>query len=211
MPEATVRFPKNHSSGFTLIELMVVLLIIAVVIAMAIPRLGKSLGSQMKTITRKIVVLNKELHHFSRLRNKTYRLVIDFGDKTVKNKPPRFYVESATTRQLLAPPEATPPPRKFGEDKDKPPPGPFSKDEEFLKKPIELPSGVAFEDVETDGYPKPVTEGLAFVHFFPEGLVQQCIIHLTDGKNMHWSLIVNPLTADTEVLTSYKKLKEIQP
>jgi hypothetical protein len=187
---------------------MVVLLIIAVVIGMTIPRLGKSLGSQMKTITRKIVVLDKELHHFARLRNKTYRLVLDFGNKDNK-KAPKIYVESASTRQLLAPPEATPTPRPFGSDKAPPPV--FTSDKEFLKKPIELPGGVIFEDVESSAYPKPVTEGQAFVHFFPEGLVQETIIHLTDGKDMHWSLVINPLTADTEVLTTYKKLKDIQP
>jgi general secretion pathway protein H len=209
MPTFRVRTCKQKSLGFTLVELLVTLGIIAFVVAIAIPKLGRTLGTQLRATTRRVVSLNKELHHFARLKNKTYRLVIDFGDS---NHKPSFDVESATTRQLLNPPDATPPPeKKKKDDKNKKPEDedPFAEDSEVLKKKIDLPYGVQFEDVETDNVEKPITEGKAYVVFFPEGLVQRAIIHLTDGKNIHWSLIINPLTGQTTVETEYIKLKDL--
>jgi general secretion pathway protein H len=194
------------SKGFTLIELMISIAIIAFVVAVGIPKLGRSTGSQFKAIARKIIVLNKELHHYARLKNKTYRLVMDFGDA---EHAPIFYVESASGAQLADSPDASPTPsRKKGDDKK--PKGPFSVDQEVLKKPISLPYGVTFEDVESETYPKPIKEGKAYIHFYPQGLVQRTIIHLHGGDKFNWSLIVNPLTADTTIRDEYVKLKDLQ-
>jgi len=200
-------FPaRTFNKGFTLIELLITLGIIAFVIGMGIPRLGRSLGSQLRSTTGRLVTLNKELHHFARLKNRTYRLVIQFGDSLHKSK---FFVESAEAKQLLAPPDATPPPSSI-KDKDKAPPPVWTIDREALKKPVELPEGVQFEDVENDTKDKPITEGTAYIVFFPAGLVQHSVIHITDSKKIHWTLVINPLTAQTEIRTEYIKMKDLQ-
>jgi prepilin-type N-terminal cleavage/methylation domain-containing protein len=202
----TFRARISNTSGFTLIEIMFVMAIIAFVVGIGIPRLGKNLGSQVRTLTRKIVVLNKDLHHMSRLRNKTYRLAISFGDATHAGS---MWVESANSKQLLDPPDATPTPQPHT-SLDKPPPaGPFSTDTELLKKPIVLPDAVKFEDVEIDPKGKPIQDGRAYIHFFPEGLVQEAVIHIGDGKTMHWSLVIEPLTGYTDVIEGEKHLKDI--
>src|SRR5579863_7602896 len=97
MPISLVRIcRKENQKGFTLIEILFVLGIITFIVAIAIPKLGRTLGTQLRATTRKIMTLDNELHHFARIKNKTYRLVIQFGDPDHKSK---FYVESASTRQ----------------------------------------------------------------------------------------------------------------
>jgi general secretion pathway protein H len=206
MPTSQARI--NRENGFTLIEILLVIAIIAFVIGIGIPRLSRSLGTQLRATTRKLVTLNREVHHSARLKNRTYRVVFDFGDKERKTSP-SFYVESGSGRELAPSPDATPP-SKFSRDKDKEPPPAFSPDTETLKKPVALPRGVQFEDVEIVGQDKPVTEGKAYVYFFPQGLVQKTIIHITDGAKIHWSLIINPLTGATEIRSEYIKLKDTE-
>jgi general secretion pathway protein H len=206
---ATISNPKvlrNHQNAFTLIELLVVILIIVFVVSIGIQRFGRSTGSQLRALTNKVSTLNKEIHHSARLKNKTYRLVLDFGDKEKPNGP-SIYVESGSGRELAPNPDATPLPHFGG---DKAPPAAFTKDSEILKKAIQLPKIIYFEDVEIENKEKPITEGRAYVYFFPQGLVQKSIIHLTDGKKIHWSLIINPLTASTIIKDEYVKLKDLE-
>jgi general secretion pathway protein H len=196
--------PKQK--GFTLIELLLTLAIVGFVVAIGIPKLGRSLGSQLRATTRRIVIVNREIHHSARLKHKAYRLVIDFGDKEKKSGG-SFYVESGSSRELLDDPESTP---SLHKSSGKAPPSPFTVDSEILKKPVELPRGVSFEDVEIEDLKKPVTDGKAYIHFFPQGLIQKAIIHITDGKKIHWSLIINSLTANTEIVDEYIKLKDTE-
>jgi general secretion pathway protein H len=197
----------KSNRGLTLIEILITVAIIAAVVAIGVPRLGRSLGSQIRAISRKIIVLNKQIHHSARLKNKTYRLVIDFGNDT-EGRDPLIIVESATGAQLLADPEATP--DRFAKNDDKKKKGPFSPDTEMLKKPITLPTGVRFLDVETENNRDPVKEGRAYIYFFANGLVTRSIIHITNGDKMNWSLIVNPLTARTDIQDKIVTMKDLE-
>ncbi len=198
----------TRDRGFTLIELMITLGIIAFVTAVAIPKLGRTLGTELRKQTRTIIILNRQLHHMARLKNKTYRLVVDFGDKEKKTKP-NITVESGGASELVENPDEVQ--STFGKHGDKAPASNFSKDSEILKHPLELPNGVGFEDVEIENYRNPFVSGKAFIHFFPQGLVQKAAIHITDGKSLHWTLVVNPLTAQTDLSQEYIKLRDLDP
>lgn len=199
---------KNRKSfgtrGFTLIEIMVVVLILGVFISMGIRQFSRSFGSQVKAQARGISALTQAIHNHARLRQQTYRLVIDFGNEKTR---PSYYVEGASTRELVQGPDA----KETFHSSDKKKTSPFTLDPTFSKKPREIPRGAIFEDVEIEGFPKPFTEGKAYINFFPQGLVQKAIIHIADEKkNIHYSLIIHPLTAVTHIRTEYVKLKDLE-
>jgi general secretion pathway protein H len=200
----------KKQNGFTLVEVLVGLVIIALVVSVTVPRLGRSLGTQMKSVTRKIIAASREMHNNARIKNKTFRLVIELGDKE-KHAGQQITVESADPNYLMPDPEEEKNKRSKTSDKEAKPASRFSPDIEVLRHPIILPDGVIFEDVEVKTESRPIVEGKAYVHYFPSGLVDLAVIHITNGKSMKWTLVIAPLTGAVNVRTEYVSLKDISP
>jgi general secretion pathway protein H len=74
---------------------------------------------------------------------------------------------------------------------------------ETTVKPITLKSGVVMADIYTPRLLKPLAEGKGYVYFFPMGMTEAAVIHLSDGKKTFYSLIVHPLTGRVSVKNSY--------
>ncbi|MBK9293370.1 MAG: prepilin-type N-terminal cleavage/methylation domain-containing protein [Oligoflexia bacterium] len=194
-------------SGFSLVEILVVLVLIALVVSVGGPRLLKTFGSPSKKIVRNLVVLTKQIHNSAKLKNRTYRIVIEFQNLE-KKIPQRFYVESAGANYLVEPVKDQKYKRSIIEKDEE---SPFSPDASIMKKPIELPKGINFLAVETENYEAPVTEGKAYVHFFPQGLIERSIIKLIDSNKKETSLIINPLTGRVDVIEGNVQLRDIIP
>jgi hypothetical protein len=58
-------------------------------------------------------------------------------------------------------------------------------------------------DIYTPRLVKPLTEGKGYVYFFPMGMTEAAIIHLSDGKEAFYTLIVHPLTGRVSVKNSF--------
>lgn len=203
--------------GFTLVELMVSLAIIAVIISFGAPRIAKSFGSPLKTTTRKIVLLTKQLHHSARLKNKTYRLVLEFGSEENKN-PAQFYVESSSKGGLVDVKEYDRYGASFskkkksesqtGSSNDSAPD--YAIDKEFVKRPEKFPKGVSLVSVDLENVERPVSEGTVAIHFFPQGLIQKAIIHLKSDGGKDLSLIIHPLTGRTDIESGLISLRDLE-
>jgi general secretion pathway protein H len=74
---------------------------------------------------------------------------------------------------------------------------------ETTVKPVTLKSGVVMADIYTPRLVKPLTEGKGYVYFFPMGMTEAAVIHLSDGKETFYSLIVHPLTGRVSVKNSF--------
>jgi len=74
---------------------------------------------------------------------------------------------------------------------------------ETAVKPISLKSGVFMADIYTPRLVKPLTEGKGYVYFFPMGMTEAAVIHLSDGKETFYTLIVHPLTGRVSVKNSF--------
>ncbi len=179
---------------------MIVLGIIGAVIAFGIPRF-RNQQNNLKTTARQITALFREVRHEARMKQMTYRVVFRLGEKDA------YWVESASGN-ILIPSEA-----KLEElqkmDAEERPASPFQKATKPIKDEKSLPSGLRFNKVETASRQEPVTQGLAYVHFTPEGLAERAAVQITNSENKTWTLILNPLTGHTDVVESAVSLGEL--
>ena len=83
----------------------------------------------------------------------------------------------------------------------------FKEDSSVLSSRVRLPSSIQFEDVVTQSRGK-VFEGQAFTQFFPQGWVEETIIHLKDKRGRHYSLLIMPLTGKVRVYDRYVEFAE---
>lgn len=195
---------RKGQRGFTLIEIMIVLAIIAALIVVAAPRLTKKDGN-IKNVARHFLVLSKEIRNKARLSNSTYRLVINMDPQDEK-----YWVEKANGPQAIDPEAYEKEKEKEKDSKENAPPPLFQIDKSLTKKEQTLPSGLRFGSVETVNMKAPMTEGTAYVHFFPEGFVEASAIQITDGNKLTWTLVFNPLTGQADIIEKAQALKDIQ-
>ncbi len=77
-------FVPKHAlgeKGFSLLELMVVLLVIGMVLAFTFPKFQNLLGGDIKSVTRKLVGTIQYLYDESSMKRKVYRLNFDLNDQ----------------------------------------------------------------------------------------------------------------------------------
>lgn len=195
-------------------EIMIVVAIIAAVVAIGAPKLVNKRG-QMRSEIQRIAVLSRELFNAARLSNRTYRIAFDMGQDTA-----RFYVESANGQVAVMTEEQQ---KDFNDkisvDREeilKNKAGKFELDPKYVKKPEQLPNGLRVDSIEFAGrktgfVPPSDSEktSKAYVHYFPQGLAEQAVIHFSDGKTLHWTIIINPLTGKAIIQDGTITLKDL--
>lgn len=190
--------------GFTLIELLIVIALIAVMTALVIPSASSYFQVSINSATRDIAGKVKEAYNSTILTGRVYRVVYDLKENS-------YWVESGPTNVLLNTEETA---KKEEYRKlhsvhhDEPEPSVFSIDKLITKKHIVLPRGVTFEDIITQQSKDPVKTGQTYTHFFPHGMTEQTIIHLTDMSNHKASLVISPLVGHTDVWDRYISLED---
>lgn len=202
--------------GFTLIELMVVLAIMGGIVALSMPYITNR-NSQTKAVLRELTVLSRELHTKAKLHGAIYRLVIDMQeDLGGKRNTQTYWVEKSNGKSVLKPDEEEVAFKEAQEasadktgEKKKDPRG-FEMDKTIIKKPRELPTGMTFEKVELSRLKEAVTHGKAFIHYMPQGLVDEAAIHIKGERTAAWTIAIHPLTGKAEVIPKPLQLKEIK-
>ncbi len=198
--------PKISSSlmkqrGFTLIEVMIVLALLAALIAFGAPRLFRK-ENNIKSVARHFIVMSREIRNKARLNNSTYRLAISMEDNNEK-----YWVEMAGGFHAIDPDAAE---QEKNNDKDEDAPPPLFKPDKSVIKERTMPTGLRISSVETLSMKAPQTSGIAYVYFFPEGFVEAAAIQVTNGTNLTWTLVFNPLTGQADVIEKAQSLKDIQ-
>lgn len=206
---------KTSNRGFSLLELMIVISIIAAVIAIAIPKITNP-NNQIRATLRELVTLTRELHTQAKLKGKTFRLVFQLksDDPTKANLAQGYYVESSTGSVLLMNSDDEKVIRekmrrdaKDEKQANRDPYG-FSSDNSVLKKPKILPNGLEVESIEVKRAKTPLTRGNIGIHFFPQGLSEEAIVHFKT-KDQEWSLIIDPMLGKAAIVGRRVNLKDL--
>ncbi len=206
---------KRAEAGFTLIEMVVVLLLAALVITLAVPQFKARTDADLKHSALKLAATIEYTFNQAAFRRETYRLHYDLGssrywlDKFVD--PAAEAAAKAGNAEPLGEQAETPPPDEGDADAGQPH---YVVDRRILSQPVTLPDGVQITDVTTQ-YLESTSEGEAFTHFFPDGYVEPTVVHLADRNKKEYTLYVSPLSGKVKVLAGRREfevsMKEEKP
>lgn len=185
--------------------MVIVISIIGSIIAIAGPRLFDK-KSDTRKVLRDFIIAGKELKGRAKMTGNTYRLAFDLTEKQqswwVEKSTKVVVVDKAKFEKER---EAA---KNPDEEKEKPPPD-FQPDTSIFKKKQILAKGYTFKHIESGSLDLTLTEGLAYIHFFPQGLIETSAIQIADPKGTIWTLVYNPLTGRADVIPEAKLLKEL--
>ena len=142
-------------SGFTLLELSLVLLIIMVVLALTIPRLRDPGRSELAAQAHRLSLTFRLLRSEAALNGYAYRLNYDLDQQ-------RYWVT----------------PHEQGTDLAE-----FARDAGSLAQGTRLPSPVGIADVVLPTLAGKIAQGQIYTVFYPDGSIDPTVIHLGNGRD----------------------------
>lgn len=188
----------KHFSGFSLLELLVVIALMAGLIAIAIPTVGVLTGTKMKSELNRLVGMASELYDRAAIVGKTHRLVIDFTNNS-------FWGEELEQEGISSPVlgyeddfgklEAD---NAVEQDLDLDFVPKFKPIEGLLGEKIKLDSSIKFYGLWTENLNEVLREGRSGIYFFPGGYAQSAFVSLSEQKEDDPSLYfsISPLTGE---------------
>lgn len=204
----------RSSKGMTLIEVVIVVVIIAFVAALGLPRMFGN-KAQIQGTVRTLAVLVREVKNAAKLNRSTYRLALEIPDtEALEKKPSRYWVEKTPGSVIVSIDEEQEELQAIidsEKNKDEPrDPSRFQLDQRITKQAVELPRGMFFTKVEVASREEPVTQGIAYIYFLPEGYVEQSVIHIKAADKLRWTLALAPVTGKVDIIGKEVSLSELQ-
>ena len=192
---------STKAHGFSLIEMLVVVAIIVMITMVAMPSVSSYFQMSLNSATRDLATTVKEAYSATIVTGRVHRLVYDLKNHAfwVESGPPGVLLHTQETRQKE---ERRKRQARRSETENAPPPE-FQLETNITRKKKDLPRGIIYEDVVTQESASPLTDGIAYTHFFPHGITEQTIIHLKDTSNHHASLIITPILGSTDLYDRY--------
>lgn len=173
---------KCSKKGFTLLEILVVMLIIALIMGIALPRFGALLGSRIKSDMRSLVGA----------------VEFAFFLANSQKKPVRINYDVQSGKYWLSMLQIVDEEKNVGEFVD------------FTDKKKQLSSGVKFVDIFIAHSGK-VDTGIVFTLCTPQGYCEPTTIHLRDDSEHDFTLRLKPLTGEVTIYQGYRDFVEFNP
>ncbi|MEZ4819768.1 MAG: type II secretion system protein [Bdellovibrionota bacterium] len=207
---------KLRNSGFTLIELIFVLVLMAVIGGFAMPKLASISGMNKKTKVLKLAGFLQRAHQLAVLKGKNFRVVLDANAG-------QFWIEEQQppqTKELL--PEEFKVDdvlmsfRKEAEDFmdeeqiEKRKQARFQKFEAQDVKKVSLPEGLTVASVYLSTQDENATEGLIYIPISHSGYHPPVIVHIAQGDEILFSLVFPALSAKASIEKGEAKPEEMQ-
>lgn len=196
---------RRHSRGFTLVELMIAVAVIAVLAAAVVPSVSSLSGADARKAAGELSGSLRYLFDTAALRHATCRMVLDLDARTFGAEcAPKLVGVARPGAREAQPLDEEELQRRFPDEEDADRRrllagtrfGSFT--DQLLRK-RELPGRTAIKEVRVEGRREPITEGQAYVHFFPGGQGERAFVEVADGPALY-TVVVEPFTGRTRVV-----------
>ena len=218
---------RSSARGFTLIEMMIALVIVALITVVTVKGLRSFAKSDLRATASRMAGSIRYLFDRASTTGRVHRLVLDFDngkywaevsddqfilgagketESSRKKEAEQIAKEEELKRQAAereASFGASQIPTRYMPKPFMPKRAKFDAFRETSVKPVTLKSGVLLADIYTPRLLTPLATGKGYVYFFPMGMTEAAVIHLSDGKEAFYSLIVHPLTGRVSIKNSF--------
>ena len=201
------RRPNPSTSGFTLIEVIVVIAIAAVVVSGATFGIGALTRGRLRSASMRVMSAAQYAHSRSITNGTTTRLHFDFEKDTMAVEETEAPVTIANYEQLKTDTGTAVDPWEVARQRiekplDREPPqtsqfSPITTNEGNTIKRYQaqpLGKGIEVHALVTPRDSLPRTEGEGGVYFFPGGATEHTVIQLRDNNENVYSVEIHPLT-----------------
>jgi general secretion pathway protein H len=217
----------QDTHGFTLIEVMIAMGLVALMVVGGVAGLRSLAKSDLRSTATRMAGAIRYLFDRASTTGRVHRLVFDFetGKYWAESTDDAFIIaagrETEETRkreaEKIAKEEEA---KRIADEKDAffgtqipskylpkpfiPKRAKFGAFREMAVRPITLRSSVMLADIYTPRLTEPLTEGKGYLYFFPMGMTEAAVIHLSDKKReTFYTLVVHPLTGRVVVKNSF--------
>ena len=218
---------RSSARGFTLIEMMIALVIVALITVVSVRGLRSFAKTDLRATATRMAGSIRYLFDRASTTGRVHRLVLDFDngkywaevsddqfilgsgketEESRKIEAAKIAKEEEIKRQAAereASFGASQIPTRYMPKPFMPKRAKFDAFRETSVKPVTLKSGVLLADIYTPRLLTPLATGKGYVYFFPMGMTEAAVIHLSDGKETFYSLIVHPLTGRVSVKNAF--------
>ena len=201
----------RRPSGFTLIELMIVIAIVAILSAAAIPAVNAVTGAHARSAAGEISGAARHLFDTAALRHQTCRLALDLDGagwwaECTKDRASVAHDQGASVREEDdAALEDRFPEERDSEKRKLLARARFAQFSDRLTKKRALPGSASFAEVWSEHQREPFSKGMAYVYFFPNGQAEAARIPIVDGDNVY-SVVTQPFTGRAKVVVGKPKV-----
>lgn len=212
------RYSGRAQSGFTLIELVVVIIIFAVVITLVGTRTGSFGFWNQEGFIRKLSETISFLHYQALADQATYQIEIDLDKQEYRvgvlradeDISPQFAALAQDAGNVTLELAAFLNPSLGSAQSFIPPP-----DFPSLAEPVKFPDGVVIDSVTTmrgnvlpsgKGADSDDLSGTAYLRFSPRGFSEFAVFHLKN-RDQDMTLLVNPFTGKVDIIREYREFE----
>jgi len=190
----------RSKSGFTLIELVVVVFLIALLSSVTLPRVSNLLGVNLKSGASEVAGYLRHAYEQAALRHERIRVRFDlergtyWAEAYVEPKPIPLLDENSKIDEAINRFEdmeeelSLSEEEKLAAEQKR-----YEKLEGGTLKPAKLPRQIKFKGVYTAGEEKEVDQGSPWIEFSPGGYVPKTIVKVMNDNEDIYSIVVPPL------------------
>lgn len=203
---------RVSSRAVTLIETLIAIALIAIVSGMGFMGMGALSAARLKRSTTLVASSVKVAYSYANASSKTVRLVFDFENRKIllEQSGDRHFLEKGLTGGAEGASDLEKDAQAAAASLRDGPKAPRASFEPaatlgFDKEGKELPAGIHFWQIQTGHQDEPVSEGRAYLYFFPGGLTENASVQVRNGdgagddESDFMSILVAPLTGRASI------------